>query len=152
MSWAYFQNQAAYDAYHNAVCTDQAIPRPGRIQSTQAPAILNCWTDAWVEPIQLRGQGNVITWAAHIPDAHAVTYDAVLGVVVSDSQVVFNENGTVTITGVGPQPVTYALESTSFTWRKVKPATYVMDGVTYDTTTGLPVGSGGVAAPKTKER
>jgi hypothetical protein len=151
MSWAYFQNQAAYDAYHNAVCADQGIPRPGRRQSDQSPAILNCWTDAWVEPIQLRS-GNVTTWAAQIPDSHAVTYDAVLGVVVADSQVVFNADGTVTITGVAPQPRTFIQDPLTITWRKVKPATYEMDGVTYDTTTGLPVGSGGVAAPKTKER
>jgi hypothetical protein len=139
MVWAYFQNQAAYDAYHNAVCADQAIPRPGRIQSTQSPAILNCWTDAWVEPIQLRGQGNVITWAAKIPDAHAVTYDAVLGVVVADSAVVFNADGTVTITGVAPQPRTFIRDPLTITYRKVKPATYTMDGVTYNTATGQPV-------------
>jgi hypothetical protein len=139
MLWAYFQNQAAWDAYHNAVCADQAIPRPGRIQASQAPAILNCWTDAWVDPIQLRGQGTVITWAAQIPDSHAVQYDAVLGVVVTDEQVVFNEDGTVTITGVAPQPRTFARDPLTITWRKVKPATYEMDGVTWDTATGQPV-------------
>jgi hypothetical protein len=139
MAWAYFQNQAAYDTYHNAVCADQAIPKPGRIQSTQAPAILNCWTDAWVDPIQLRGSGNVTTWAAQIPDAHATTYDAVLGIVVPDENVVFNGDGTVTITGVAPQPRTFVQDPVSFTWRKAKPPTYTMDGITYNTATGQPV-------------
>jgi hypothetical protein len=139
MAWAYFQNQGAYDAYHNAVCADQAIPRPGRIHSSQAPAILNCWTDAWVEPIQLRGSGNVTTWAAQIPDSHAAQYDAVLGVVVPDSAVVFNSDGTVTITGVAPQPRTFIRDPLTLTFKKTKPPTYVMDGVTYNTATGLPV-------------
>jgi hypothetical protein len=146
MAWAYFQNQAAFDAYHDAVCADLAIPRPGRIQSSQAPAILNQWTDAWVNPTQVhRSQGNVTAWVAQIPETHATQYDAVLGIAVPDSAVVFNvgpdgfPDGTVTITGVGPQPQTYALEPNTLTYRKVKPPTYVMDGITYDTTTGAPV-------------
>src|SRR6186713_338824 len=104
MAWAYFQNQAAYDAYHNAVCADQGIPRPGRLQSTQEPAVMTQWTDAWADPIQLRSQGNVTTWATQIPDAHVVQYDPVLGITLTDSQVVFNRgpdgiaNGTVTVT------------------------------------------------------
>ena len=103
MAWAYFQNQAAYDAYHNAVCADQGIPRPGRLQSTQEPAVMTQWTDAWADPIQLRSQGNVTTWATQIPDAHVVQYDPVLGITLTDSQVVFNRgpdgiaNGTVTV-------------------------------------------------------
>jgi hypothetical protein len=138
MAWAYFSSQAAWDAYHDAVCADLGIPRPGRIQSDQSPAILNCWTDAWVDPIQLRGQGNVTTWAARIPDSHAVTYDAVLETVVADSQVVFNGDGTVTITGVAPQPRTFTLAPVSFVWRKAKPARYTMDNIEYDTATGEP--------------
>jgi hypothetical protein len=112
--------------------------KSGRIQSDQSPAILNCWTDAWVDPIQLRGQGNVTTWAARIPDSHAVTYDAVLETVVADSQVVFNGDGTVTITGVAPQPRTFTLAPVSFVWRKAKPARYTMDNIEYDTATGEP--------------
>ena len=139
MPWAYFQNQGAWDTYHNAVCATLGIPRPGRIQSTQAPAILNCWTDAWVEPIQIRSQGNVTTWAAHISDAEAVLYDAVLGIVIADNQVVFNAERTqVTITGVAPQPQTYTIDPLTLTWKKTKPSTYTMDGVTYDTVTGEP--------------
>lgn len=134
MPWAYFQNLAAWTTFNDAVCTDKTIPRPGRRQSDQAPMILNCWTDAWVQPIQLRSQGNVTTWAAHITDAEAVQYAAVLGIVVPDSQVVFNANGTVTVQGT-----TYTQDPLTLTWKKTKPATYTIDGVTYNTTTGLPV-------------
>ena len=137
MAYAYFQNQAALDAYHNAVCADLGIPKAGRTQSTQEPAVLNQWTDAWINPIQIRSGGNVTTWAAQIPDSHVTLYDAVLGIVVSDSQVVFSaDHRTVTITGVAPQPQTYTLDPVTITWRKTKPPTVVMDGKTYDTATG----------------
>lgn len=137
MAWAYFQNQAAFDAYHNAVCADLGIPRPGRIQSNGTPAILNQWTDAWVNPIQIRSQGNVTTWAAQIPDSHVVTYDAVLGITVPDEDVVFDPEDPTHVTVQGQ---VYTLDPVNFTWRKAKPPTVQMDGKTYNTTTGAIVG------------
>lgn len=140
MAWAYFQNQAAFTRYHDAVCADEGIPRPGFNQETGEPMILHCWTDAFIEPIQLRGQGNVTTWAAQIPDDHVTKYDPVLGITVPDSAVVFgfdangNPNGTVTVQGQ-----TYARQPNTLTYKKTKPPTYTVDGVTYDTTTGQPV-------------
>jgi len=142
MAYAYFQNQAAFDAYHNAVCADLTIPRAGYANAgLGAPAILNQWTDAWVSPIQIRSQGNVTTWAAHIPDAHVTQYDPVLGITVPDSQVVFNgtngvPNGTVTIQGQ-----TYTLDPNTLTYKKTKPPTWTdpKTGITYNTTTGQPV-------------
>lgn len=131
MAWAYFQNQAAFTAYHDAVCADLGIPRPGRNRATGEPAILSQWTDAFVEPVQIRGQGNVTTWAARIPDAHVVQYDAVLGITVSDGEVVFNADGTVTVQGQ-----TYTVDPNTLTYKKAKPPTYTMDGKTYDTATG----------------
>lgn len=137
MAWAYFQNQAAFDAYANAVCTDQAIPKAGYRQSDQTTQVQHRWTDAWVEPIQIKDQGNVTTWAAHIPDAHVTQYAAFLGIAVADSQVVFNGDGTVTITGVAPQPRTYVLELNTLTYKKAKPSTWTDKyGVTWNTTTG----------------
>ena len=84
MVWAYFQNQAAFNAYHNTVCTDQGIPKAGRNMATNEPAIMACWTDAFVEPIQIRSKGNVTTWTAHIPDAHATQYGDVHHDISSD--------------------------------------------------------------------
>ncbi len=141
MAYAYFQNQAAFDSYANAVCADQAIPHAGYL-SSGAPAILNQWTDAWVAPIQVKSTGNVSSWAVHIPDAHLVQYAAFLGLTTSDSAVTFNEvngipTGTVTIQGQG----TFTLQANTLTYRKVKPPTWTdpHTGITYNTTTGLPV-------------
>ena len=137
MAWAYFQNQAAFNAYHDAVCADLAVPFPGRNQQTAEPAILAQWTDSWIRPIQIRNQGNVTTWAGQIPDAHSTQYDAVLGIVLPDSAVVFSADGkTVTVTGVAPQPQVFTLDPLTLTYKKAKPPTYTMDGKTYNTTTG----------------
>lgn len=119
MTWAYFQNQAAWDAYHNAACADNGIPRPGKLQSDQSVQIPNCWTDAWVNPIQFKAQGNVTTWIAHVPEADVTKYN--LTNTVPDSAVVQNRNGTVTVT-VGGRA--YIAEPTTITWRKAKPATW----------------------------
>lgn len=137
MAWAYFQNQAAFNTYHNAVCADLGIPRPGRNAATDDPAIMECWTDAWVAPIQVRSQGNVTTWVAHIPDAHLTQYDPQLGLTAPDSAVVSNVDangeptGTVTVQGQ-----VYTIDPNTLTYKKAKPPTYTMDGVTYDTATG----------------
>lgn len=144
MVWAYFQNQAALDAYTNAVCADLKIPAAGYTNGgTGAPAILEQWTDAYVAPIQIKSTGNVTTWAAQIPDAHATQYDPVLGITVPDSAVTFNRgpngqpDGTVTIQGQG----TYTIEANTATYKKTKPATWTdpKTGITYNTSTGLPV-------------
>lgn len=136
MTWAYFQNQAAWDTYHNAACADHGIPHPGRIQRTQVPAILNQWTDAWCNPIQVKGTGNVTAWVAHVPEADVLTYN--LGLNVPDSAVTFNADGTITFRY---QNKTYtSVLDVGFTWRKPKPVTYSMDGHLYDTTTGAIVG------------
>lgn len=146
MAWAYFQNQTAFDGYSNAVCADQQIPRAGYNQATQAPMILDCWTDGWVEPIQLRGQGNVRTWAAHIPDAHLTQYAAVLGLTTTDDQIVIGTgppptgNGTPVGTVI-VQGTSYTQQPNTLTYKKTKPATWTdpKTGITFDTTTGLPV-------------
>jgi hypothetical protein len=143
MAWAYFQNQAAFDLYHNAVCADQAIPKAGYTTHETVLAILNTWTDAYVAPIQVKSTGNVTTWAAHIPDSHLVTYASKLGLTTSDSAVTFNvganglPDGTVTIQGQG----TFTLQPNTLNYRKVKPPTWTdpKTGITYNTTTGLPV-------------
>lgn len=140
MAWAYFQNQAAFDAYHNAVCADLGIPKAGRNAASLEPAIMQQWTDAWVEPIQIRSQGNVTTWAGHIPDAHVTAYDPVLGITVPDSAVVFNLGGTVTILPGNPGAGTYTLDPNTLTYKKAKPPTVTMDGKTYDTATGEVIG------------
>lgn len=135
MAWAYFQNQAAFDAYHNAVCADMAIPHAGYSSNETVTQVSHQWTDAWVEPIQIKSQGNVRTWGVHIPDSHLVTYDPVIGLTALDSEVVFNENGTVTVKGQ-----VYTLEPNTLTYKKAKPPTWTDKyGVTYDTTTGKPV-------------
>lgn len=135
MAFAYFSNQAAWTAYHDAACAAEQIPRPGRIQATQEPAILNQWTNAYSDPVQVKGTGNVTAWVSHIPDADIARFGISLW--VADSAVTFNEDGTISFTYAGK---TYTSEpEPGFNWRKPKPPTYEMDGVTYDTATGLPV-------------
>jgi hypothetical protein len=137
MPWAYFQNQAAWDAYHNAVCAAQSIPRPGRIQRTGGPAILSQWTDAWADPIQVKGTGNVTAWVAHVPDADLVTYNLTLSV-PDDAVIVDQAAQTVTFTFNNR---TYTFQpAAGFNWRKAKPPTYTIDGHVYDTSTGQIIG------------
>lgn len=138
MPWVYFQNQAAWDTYHNAACADRGIPKPGRIQATGEPAILHQWTDAWCDPIQFKQSGNVTTWVAKVPDEDVVRYN-LGGFVVPDANVVFPPLGSTDPITVKVGNKTYMVEPTTMTWRKTKPATYVMDGVTYNTATGEPV-------------
>jgi len=136
MAWAYFQNQAAFDLYANKVCADQAIPKAGYLQSSGAVQILHQWTDAWVEPIQVKSQGNVTTWIARIPDEHVTQYDPQLGITAPDSAVVFNADGTVTVQGQ-----VYTRDPNTLNYKKAKPATWTdpKTGITYNTTTGQPV-------------
>jgi hypothetical protein len=133
MAYAYFQNQAAFDAYHNVVCADQGIPRPGRFQHNDEPAILHQWTDAFITPLQIKNQGNVTTWAGHIPDSHVTQYDAVLGITIPDSDVAFNSNGTVTVQGQ-----LYTIDPLTLTYKKAKTPTWTdpNTNITYNTTTG----------------
>lgn len=120
MAWAYFQNQASWDAYHNAVCTAEGIPRPGKRRSDNAVQINNQWTNASVDPIQVKGTGNVTAWVAHVPDSHIATYNISLS--VPDSAVKFNADGMVTFTfnnrTYTGQPIV------GFNWRKAKPSTW----------------------------
>src|SRR5215471_5471445 len=135
MPWAYFQNQAAWDAFHNAACTDHGIPRPGARQSDDAVQILAGWTDSYSAPIQFRQQGNVTTWVAHVTDDDVTRY-GLGGIIIPDSAITYDEFGPITITYGGR---TYTAEPTTMTYRKAKPPTYTYKGVTYDTTTGQPI-------------
>jgi hypothetical protein len=143
MAWAYFQNQAAWNTYHNAVCAAEGIPKAGRNAASNEPAIMECWTDAFIAPIQIKSQGNVTTWAAQIPDAHVTQYDPQLGITVPDSAVTFSPANvtpsTVTIAAGNPGAGTYTLQPNTLTYKKAKPPTVAMDGITYDTATGEPI-------------
>lgn len=130
--YAYFQNLAAWNTYHNAACADRGIPRPGYRADDNRTVMLDAtWTDAWVDPIQFKAQGNVTTWAARVPDADVVTYG--LTNTIPNSAVVFNVDGTVSVT-VGGR--TYIAEPLTLTYRKAKPATWTdpRDGHVYTVT------------------
>jgi hypothetical protein len=138
MAWAYFQNQGAWDAYHNAVCADLGIPRPGRNAASGEPAIMACWTDAWVDPIQVKGTGNVTAWVAQIPDEHVAEYGIALS--VPDGAVVRDpETGALSFS-YGGKDYTVDPAAIAFNWRKSKPPTVTMDNKVYDTSTGAVVG------------
>jgi hypothetical protein len=131
MSWAYFQNQAAWDSYHNAACVAHAIPRPGYRASNNTTVMLaNQWTDAWVNPIQFKAQGNVTTWVAQVPDVDVTTYGLTA---IPDTAVVFNPNGTISVT-VGGR--TYVNEPLTMNFHKSKPPTWTdpHDGHVYTVT------------------
>lgn len=140
MTWAYFQNQAAWDAYHNAKCADLAIPRAGYSGPGETTTqVLNQWTDAWVEPIQVKGTGNVTAWVAHVDPADVVKYS--LGLNIPDNQVTTDPvTGLVSFTYQGRTYTGNPADPVGFPWQKSKPATWTdKHGVTYDTTTGQPV-------------
>lgn len=132
VSYAYFQNQAAWDTYHNAVCAAQAIPRPGYRADDNTTVMLNaCWTDAWVNPIQFKQAGNVTTWIAKVSDADVLTYNLTA---IPDSAVVTDPlTGVMTITVGGKS---YVAEPTTLTYHKAKPATWTdpHDGHVYQVT------------------
>lgn len=131
VSYAYFQNLAAWNTYHDAACLAHAIPRPGyRSDDNTTVMLSSCWTDAWVDPMQIKQQGNVTTWVALVPDADVATYSLTA---IPDTAVVFNLDGTVSVT-VGNK--TYVVEPTTITWRKPKPATWTdpHDGHVYQVT------------------
>jgi hypothetical protein len=131
MSWAYFQNQAAWDTYHNAVCAANAIPRPGYNAADDTTVMLdNCWTDSWVVPMQMKGTGNVTTWIAHVSDEDVLTYGLNA---VPDSAVVIAVDGTITVTVGGK---IYIQEPLSFNVHKPKPPTWTdpHDGHVYTIT------------------
>ena len=132
MSWAYFQNQAAWDTYHDAACLANAVPRPGYNAANDTTVMLdNCWTDSWVVPIQFKRTGNVSTWVAQVPDADVVTYGLTA---IPDSAVVTDpDTGIITVT-VGGR--TYVAEPLSFNVHKPKPPTWTdpHDGHVYTIT------------------
>jgi len=137
MAWAYFQNQAAWDTYHNAVCAAQAIPRPGYRADDNSTVMIDAqWTDAHVAPIQLKGTGNVTTWAAQVPDADVATYglNAVpdTAVTMGTDPVTGMPNGTYTATVGGK---TYVQEPLTVGYRKQKPSTWTdpKTGTVYNT-------------------
>jgi len=136
MAYAYFQNQAAWDAYHNAACAANAIPHPGYRASDNSTVMIDAqWTDAHVAPIQMKGTGNVTTWAARVPDADVATYGLNA---IPDSAVVYGKdangmpNGTVTVTVGGK---TYVSEPLTINFRKQKPPTWTdpKTGTVYQT-------------------
>ena len=137
MSYAYFQNQAAWDTYNNAVCADQAIPRPGYNAADNTTVMLdNCWTDSWVAPIQVKGQGNVTAWVAHVSDDDVLTYSLNA---VPDSAVVMGVDANGMPTGVYTVTVagkTYVSEPNTLSYKKAKPATWTdpHDGHVYTVT------------------
>lgn len=130
LSYAYFQNQAAWDAYHNAACAAHAIPRPGyRADDNATVMVAECWTDAWVDPIQFKQAGNVTTWVARVPDADVATYGLTA---IPDSAVVWNLDGSATVTVGGK---TYVSEPLTMNFRKAKPPTWTdpKTGTVYQT-------------------
>lgn len=132
MAFAYFQNLAAWNTYHDAACAAHAIPRPGYRSDNNTTVMLAAqWTDAWVDPMQIKQTGNVTTWVARVPDADVPTFNLTS---IPDSAVVANTvTGTISITVNGQ---TFVVEPTTITWRKPKPATWTdpHDGHIYQVT------------------
>lgn len=135
MTWAYFQNQAAWDAYHNAACADHGIPHAGYRQSDGEPMVMEAWTDAWNKPIQVKGTGNVTAWVAHVDPAEVTRYN--LGLNIPDSAVTFDQ-GVVTFTYQGRTYTGQFNGDVGFNWQKAKPTTWTdpNTGKKYDTKTG----------------
>lgn len=123
MAWAYFQNQAAWDTYHDAVCAAQGIPRPGYLASDDATVMIDaCWTDAWTDPLQFKAQGNVTTWIAQVSDEDVTTYNLTA---IPDSAVVFPPLFSTDPIKVTIGNRTYTVEPTTLAYRKAKPAIWV---------------------------
>ena len=76
MAWYEFpgatmtRKRAAFLAWHNAACTAEGIPRPGRNAATGELALDECWTDAYAEPRWL-SDGRLVVQLDN-DDLHAV--------------------------------------------------------------------------------
>lgn len=120
--WAIFSDSETFNAWHADICSAKNIPHPGRNAATGEVAILNQWTDAWVDPLEAE-DGTIVVL---VPDEDAGGLDVINVNTDFDTRVMEIEGGTV-LNGGG---------DVGFNWRKEKPSTYFIDGKTYNTTTG----------------
>jgi hypothetical protein len=106
-----FPNAAAFTTWHDAACAARGIPRPGRNAATGAVEVDACWTTAWVEPRLVNGQIVV-----ELPDAD-IAADPTLNA----------------LPRVTYDPETARIGAVPLEFRKPKPATVTIDGITYST-------------------
>lgn len=69
MGWVSFADKAAFMTYHDQVCADLSIPKPGQIQETGADALGNQWTTAWVRSVDDSGALKAL-----VPDGDVTAY------------------------------------------------------------------------------
>lgn len=128
MPWVIFDDRATFDAWHNDACATRGIPRPGRNGASDAPEIMACWTNAWVDPFSVGGGDPAIL--ATVSDDEAASLNPV-DVTVDEL------TGAMSMVRRGttddPKDVSAILDDS---WRAAKPPTVTIDGVTWDTATG----------------
>lgn len=64
MRYVEFTTKEAFAAWHDKVCAEHNIPRPGRNAKTGEINEKAQWTDAWVDP-QITSDGRIV---AQVPD------------------------------------------------------------------------------------
>lgn len=135
MPWVAFTTKAQWSTFHDAVCTDLGIPRPGKRQSDGAVQLNNQWTDAAFQPQLVNAiiAGNPRkVGVLQVPAAAVTRYGLNM---ITDP--IDNGDGTLTVTYQGAQYVVQPPDDVTFPVRKPKPASWTDP----DTGTNYPTGA-----------
>lgn len=136
MPWVGFATRAAWTTFHDAVCSDMGIPRPGKRTSDDVVQINNQWTEAAFVPIVLdvviNGNPRKIGILL-VPPVVVTRYNLASNVISDPSN---NGDGTYTVTYNGNQyVVALAPDETNFPFRRPRPPTWTDPdtGIIYNT-------------------
>lgn len=129
MAWVTFDTRAAFDTYNQSGCTDNAIPRPGKLQSDQSVQIQRQWTLAWCDPFGVFNSTSGAKILANVPEADVAKYS----LTVVPTPPVIPRTGQRTIVFEG---ATRTIFSTAKSSLQPKPATWTdpATGIVYPVT------------------
>src|SRR5262245_6970215 len=135
MTWVVFADRASFDAYHLAACTAHSVPRPGRNQQSSVPAILNTWTQGWVDIFGAFVASPNSFLLVNVPPEDVAAFALTLA---QNDPVIPFPSGTRTIVWNG---VARTIFSVAKDWLQPKPVTWTdpVTGLVYNTTTGAVV-------------
>lgn len=138
MPWVGFGTKAQWDTFHDAICVDLGIPRPGNRQSDGAVQISNQWTDSQYAPFVIDVIINSNPRKVGILQVPQAVVNAYGLTVISDPTPILDGQGRRTgqwLVTYGGTQYTVALitDPTTLPFRKAKPTTWTdpSDGHVY---------------------